>query len=207
MKKERRSQTVMLTECSVMLALSVVLSFVKVWEMPMGGSVTLLSMLPVLLISVKYGAKGGLSTAFVLALFQLVLGIASGNVFVYCTSVGTAAVCALFDYLLPFTVLGLGGIFCKRSVSAGKSRKTFALLLGGFAAVIALRFLCHFLTGVVIWSQWAPGGQSKYIYSLLYNGQYMLPEAVITLIGAAGLWKVSAVRRLLLPGEKKNTEN
>lgn len=185
-----------LTECSVMLALSIVLSFIKVWEMPMGGSVTLLSMLPVLLLSVKDGAKGAVPTAFVFALFQLLSGVAAGNVFVYCTNLFTVVICALFDYIVPFTVLGFGGVF-GRLCGKENEKKAYAAFLAGFAAVMAVRFLCHFITGVTVWSQWAPEGQSKYVYSLLYNGQFMLPECVFTTAGAAALLKLPAVKKLL----------
>ena len=193
------SNLLKLTECAVMLALSIALSFVKVWEMPMGGSVTLLSMLPVMLISVKYGIKGGLPIAFLNALFQLVMGVASGNVFVYCTTAVMVVVCVLFDYLLPFSVLGCAAMF--RKPAAGlrpKNRKAAdALLLAGFVIVIVCRFLCHFVTGFSIWGQWAPEGQSKFIYSLLYNGQYMLPECIFTVIGAAVLINIPVIRKQL----------
>ena len=195
MKTNRRINTVRLTECSVMLALSVVLTFVKVWEMPMGGSVTLLSMLPVMLISVKY-PKWGFVCSSLFALTQLFAGIASGNVFVWCTSLFSVAVCALFDYLLPFTVLGAAGL-PGNLYRGDNEKKRYVLMLAGFAAVMLLRFACHFVTGVVIWGQWAPEGQSKYVYSLLYNGQYMLPEGILTFAAAAVLLKIPAVKKLL----------
>lgn len=193
------SNLLKLTECAVMLALSIALSFVKVWDMPMGGSVTLLSMLPVMLISVKYGIKGGLPIAFLYALFQLLMGVASGNVFVYCTTGVMVVVCVLFDYLLPFSVLGCAAMF--RKPAAGlrpQNRKAAdALLLTGFVLVIVARFLCHYVTGFAIWGQWAPEGQSKFIYSLLYNGQYMLPECIFTVIGAAVLINIPVIRKQL----------
>ena len=191
-------KTIKLTECSVLLALSIVLSFIKIIPMPMGGAVTLLSMLPVMLVSLKYGFAGGVPCAFVLSLFELFSGIASGNVFVWCTEVRTVIICALFDYLIPFTVLGFAGMFRK---AAAKKRETNrraadALLLAGFVIVIAARFCCHFITGFTIWGQWADG-QSPYIYSLIYNGQYMLPECVFTVAGAAVMLKVPVIRRQL----------
>ena len=195
----KNTKLLMLTECSVMLALSIVLSLVKIIRMPMGGSVTLLSMLPVMLIAVKYGFKGGLPCAFGLALYRLFEGIASGNVFVYCTEAKTVIICALFDYLIPFTVLGCAAMFRKpaEKLRPDKRGAADALLLAGFVAVIFVRFLCHFITGFTIWGQWAPEGQSAYIYSLLYNGQYMLPECVFTTVGAAVMINIPAIRRLL----------
>lgn len=177
-----------LTECSVMLALSIVLSFVKIWQMPMGGEVTLFSMLPIALISVKYGFKQGLSTAFVYALFKLAMGFAGGDVFVYCATAFAVVICVLFDYIIPFSVLGFSGMFRKKG-SIGAA--------AGTAITIVIRFLCHFITGFVIWSQWAPEGQSKYIYSLIYNGQYMLPECIMTCAGAFILTRIPRIRKLL----------
>lgn len=182
------SKTTVLTECSVMLALSVVLSFVQIWHMPMGGEVTLLSMLPVALISVKYGLKQGLTTAFLFSLFHLARGVASGEVFVYCATAFAVIVCVLFDYIAPFTVLGLSGLFRKKG-SVG--------VCAGIILSLLLRFCCHFITGIVIWAQWAPEGQSKYIYSLIYNGQYMLAECVLTAAGAAVLMRIPRIRQLL----------
>lgn len=177
-----------LTECSVMLALSIVLSFVQIWKMPMGGEVTLLSMLPVALISVKYGIKQGLSTAFLFSLFHLLRGIAGGEVFVYCATGFAVVICVLFDYIVPFSVLGLSGVLRKKGTPG---------VCAGIILALVLRFLCHFLTGVVIWAQWAPEGQSKYIYSLLYNGQYMLAECALTLAGAVLLMRIPRVSALI----------
>ena len=193
------SKLLMLTECSVMLALSIVLSFVKVWKMPMGGAVTLLSMLPIMLISVKYGIKGGLPIAFLNALFQLVMGVASGNVFVYCTTAVMVIICVLFDYIVPFTVLGCAAMFRKpaEKLRPGNRQAADVLLLAGFVLVIVARFACHYITGFSIWGQWAPEGQSKYIYSLIYNGQYMLPECIFTTIGAAVLINIPVIRKQL----------
>ena len=170
---------------AVLLALSITLTFVKVWAMPMGGEVTLLSMLPVALVSFKYGLKQGFLTAFLFSLFHLIKGIFSGNVFVYCVTAWAVIICVLFDYLVPFTAIGIAGIF-KKGGAVGAAL--------GMALACVIRFACHFVTGVVIWGQWAPEGQSKFIYSLLYNGQYMLPECVfsciaIVLLAISPFWK------------------
>ncbi len=187
-KNNRRNNIVKLAECSVMLALSVVLSFIEVWKMPMGGGITLLSMLPICLISVKYGISGALPTAFLYSVIQFAIGFASGNVFVYCTTIFTWIICLLFDYIVPFTVLGFSGIFKNKLGNTG--------ILLGIALMIFIRFVCHYITGVVIWGQWAEG-MSPYLYSLIYNGQYMLPECIFTSIGAGILIKIPSVRKLL----------
>ncbi len=187
-KNKKSENLIKLAECSVMLALSVVLSFVEVWKMPMGGGVTLLSMLPVCLVSIKYGIKGALPTAFLYSVIQFAIGFASGNVFVYCVTPLTWVLCFLFDYIVPFTVLGFAGIFRKRLGNIG--------IIAGIALVICVRFVCHYVTGVVIWGQWAEG-MSPYLYSLIYNGQYMLPECIFTCIGAGILIKIPQIKKLL----------
>ena len=195
----KNTKLLMLTECSVMLALSIVLSFVKVWKMPMGGAVTLLSMLPIMLISVKYGLKGGLPCGLLYALFNLLMGVASGDVFVYCTTAVMVVICVLFDYLLPFSVLGCAAMFRGPAAKLRPNNRKAAdlLLLSGFVLVILVRFACHYITGFSIWGQWAPEGQSKYIYSLIYNGQYMLPECIFTVIGATVLINIPVIRKQL----------
>lgn len=187
----RNKKLVALCECSVLLALSVALSFVEILPMPMGGSVTLLSMLPVMLAACKYGTKTGLSVSLLFSLFHLAKGFFSGNVFVWCTGIAVIAVCVAFDYVLPFTVLGAAGIFRKKGTKG---------ILAGMVLVMFIRFLCHFVTGVAVWGQWAPEGQSKFVYSLIYNGQYMLPECIFTTVAAAVLLRVKQVRKLLVNG-------
>ena len=187
-KNKRRKNLIKLAECSVMLALSVVLSFIEVWKMPMGGGITLLSMLPVCLIAVKYGTRGALPTAFLYSVIQFAIGFAGGNVFVYCTTIFTWIMCLLFDYLVPFTVLGFSGIFKKKFGAVG--------IISGIALMIFIRFVCHYITGVVIWGQWAEG-MSPYLYSLVYNGQYMLPECIFTCIGAGILIRIPQIKKLL----------
>ncbi len=187
-KNKRRNSLLKLAECSVMLALSTVLSFIEIWKMPMGGGITLLSMLPVCLIAVKYGVKGALPTAFLYSVIQFAIGFSSGNVFVYCVTPFTWIMCMLFDYLVPYTVLGFSGAFRKKLGNTG--------IIAGIALMIALRFVCHYITGVVIWGQWAEN-MSPYLYSLVYNGQYMLPECIFTCIGAGILIKIPQIRKLL----------
>lgn len=196
--RKRKDNLRKLTICSVMLALSVVLSFLKVWEMPMGGSVTLLSMLPVCLVSKKYGVSGALPTAFLFSVIQFVQGFASGNVFVYCTTASTWIICMLFDYIVPFTVLGFSGAFRNKltAVRIFKYEFRYFGFILGIIMVMLLRFVCHYVTGVVIWGQWAEG-MSPYLYSFLYNGQYMLPECIFTCIGAVLLMKVPQLHKLL----------
>ena len=103
-----------LCECALMLALSVVLSYIKFFSLPFDGSITLFSMLPICLISIKYGISWGLGTAFCYSWFQIL----QGGVFGWGLT-PTMLIASLFlDYLLAFTVLGLAGIFRKKGLTS-----------------------------------------------------------------------------------------
>ncbi|MBR3974278.1 MAG: energy-coupled thiamine transporter ThiT [Clostridia bacterium] len=194
--KTKNTKIVKLTECAMLLALSIILSFVTVYQMPMGGGITLLSMLPVMLVSIKYGIGTGLSVSLTFSLFQLLQGILSGNVFVYCTTASAQIICALFDYIVPFAVLGFAGIFVNIGKKNSSVNAYILKAVSGIAIMIFLRFVCHYITGVVIWGQWAEN-MSPYLYSLIYNAQYMLPECIFTAVAAAILLRVNRIRQLL----------
>jgi thiamine transporter len=173
MKTNTKTQIRTLVECAILVALSFVLSFVKFWEMPFGGSVTLLSMLPICVAALRHGPKWGFGTAFVYSITQaLVSGAAAWGL-----TPTVLIVCYLLDYILAFTVLGFCGFF------KNKSPLVQSLAVAG---VCVLRFICHYLSGVTIWS--GSGLEyniaNPYLYSLLYNGGYMLPETIFTAIGS-----------------------
>ena len=159
----------------------------------MGGSVTLASMLPILFIGLQFGYKWGLGSAFVYSLVQLMQALIKGNVFVYCVGATAVIVCILFDYILPFSVLGLSA-FAKakegKEVSIPKALIVFSIL-------IVIRFICHFVTGMTIWGQWDDGFIGAFTYSLAYNGSYMLPELVITVVLAGALLAAKPIRRYI----------
>ena len=188
-----KTKTHSLVLAAMMVALSFVLSCAKLQEMPMGGSITVGSMLPLMLIAVGKGNKWGLGAAFVASLFQLLQAVVAGNVFPYCETPVTLITCVLFDYVVPFTLIGLAGMF--RHVSFGKVRHGGIYL--GIFLVCAIRFVCHYITGVAIWGQWAPDGMGKYLYSLLYNGEYMLPELAITLVLAVCLFESPEIQKMI----------
>lgn len=182
-----------LCECAVMIALAFALSFAKVWEMPLGGSVTIASMLPIMLISVKYGIKLGVPVAFVYSLTQLLQAFVEGNVFPYCETPLTFTVCLLFDYVVPFTVLGLAGVFKK--INLFKNREIAVYV--GMTLSVLLRFICHFITGVAIWGQWAPDGMGKFVYSLAYNGSFLSVDFIICIVAAVLMLRKSEIRKLV----------
>ena len=184
----RSKKLLTMVECAMMVALAFALSWAVIWEMPMGGSVTLASMLPIMFIGIKYGPKIGLGTAFVYSATQIAQAIVKGNVFPYCQSGFMIVICALFDYVVPFTVLGLAGILTNKG-------KLGAYV--GMVSVTVVRFLCHFITGVAIWGQWRPEGMGKIIYSLVYNGTFLSVDFLICLAVAIPLLQVTQIRKLI----------
>ncbi len=181
-----------LTVCAVLIALATALSFVTIWEMPFGGSVTLLSMLPIVLIPILYGTGWGMVSAFLYSVIQLACSLGKLMSWGLTPSVFIGAV--LLDYLVAFSLLGLAGLF---------RNKGFFGVMGGVSLVLVLRFTSHFLSGVILWAnfeEFVAFGHSwvnhPALYSLCYNGMFMLPELALTLIGAAVLYKTGTVDRL-----------
>ena len=186
------NKTKIMTECALLVALSTVLSFVKVWQMPWGGSITLFSMLPVCFISIRHGLKWGLGSSFLYAVIQLFLGITMDGLLGWGLTGGVLVACIMLDYVLAFSCLGLSGLF--RS-------KGFAGIVTGVKLCILVRFLCHLLSGVYVFSSvgklWEGFETSNsWFYSLVYNGCYMLPELIMTLVGAAVVYKALLNRKI-----------
>lgn len=174
------SKTRTLVECALMIALGTVLANIKIYELPNGGSVTLFSMLPFILISFRHGVKWGLFTGFVNSLLQMLLGFYAPPAPGLLPLVGMI----LLDYVLAFTLLGLACVFAKPF----KNR-----LLGvavGTAIVCLIRFLCSFLSGVLIWGN-LNEGLPEWVYSLTYNGSYMLPETILSVVAVVLLHKAA----------------
>ena len=199
--KQRTSTIYTLCECAIFLALAVALSFVKFAQLPFDGSITLASMLPICLISIKHGLRWGLGTAFCYSWFQIL----QGGVFAWGLT-PTMLIASLFlDYILAFTVLGLAGLF--RS-------KGYWGMIAGIALVCVLRFLVHFVAGVVLWAnleEFIAFGKEwinrPVLYSICYNGIYMLPETVLTTVMGAILFKIPQIKRIITQPIKISKEN
>lgn len=177
----KNKQVRTLVECAVLIALSFVLSLLTIWELPNGGSITPLSMLPVCLIGLLHGPKWGFGSAFVYSVLQLL----NGRVFSWGLTWYVLIVCILADYIFAYTALGVTGFF------KGKGNK--GIILGTFLAVF-LRFVFHYISGITIWRS---VDMNPYLYSLLYNGSYMLPECVFTVLGAIAICNVPAFKKIL----------
>ena len=197
MAKTSSEKIHILVECAIMIALGTVLSLIKVYEAPYGGSVTLLSMAPMILLSLRRGVKVGLPAAFVYSVLQLILGLSS---VAWVPSPSGKIWCILLDYIFAFTVLGLGGIFRNVKFSKNETTNLFVSALLGALLVTALRFLCHILSGAVIWYaldlEWYADDPThivnrygKWLFSAIYNGTFMIPEIIETVIGVPLLHK------------------
>ncbi len=171
----KQQKMLRLVESGLLLALATVLSMVKVLDLPYGGSITAFSALPILLVAYRHGTPWGLLTALAHALIQLMLGAGTLS---YATSAGAAVAIVVLDYLLAFTVLGLGGIFRRRTSGQGTALVLGALLTGG------LRYVLHVIAGCTVWAGLSIPTEAALIYSLAYNATYMVPEVAVTAIGA-----------------------
>ena len=180
------SKSIRLTESAIMLAFATVLSLIKIVDMPFGGSVTACSMLPILIIAYRYGTKWGLFTAFAASLLQMLMGL---NSFSYVTSTRALIAVAVFDFLLAFMAMGLGGVF--RKVISSQS----GALAAGAVLACFIRYLCHTGVGATVWADISIPAHDALIYSIVYNASYMVPETIITVIGAIFVGQMLDFRR------------
>ena len=211
-----QSKTNRLTESAMLLSVAIVLELVSkmfIPEQPFGGQITFAAMLPVILISYRHGVKWGFLASFTYALIEMVIGgktVAAAfqpGFFGDGTMIGNAIIMCLLDYLVAYTALGLGGIFRNRTEKPGK-----ALMLGSIVAIGA-RFLSHVVSGYILFSGWAEwyftqegfpawGAQLVaalspnvlgFVYSLVYNGMYMVPEIILTAIVSVFLARAKGI--------------
>lgn len=194
--------TKILCECAIMLAMSIALSFFAISPGTFGGSITPASMLPVLFVGIRHGHKWGFGTAFVYSVFQLLTGL---SYFSYIKGFGPYLICILFDFVLAFTMLGITSFAKPRNNTKEESKylesetpKYNLIKVFGFIALaMVMRFVCHFISGITIWREYDIYN-NPYIYSLVYNLIYMLPEMLICLAVAALLLSTKKSREFLL---------
>ncbi len=208
-------KTKKLVTTAMLLAFALVLSLIQVIQMPFGGSVTLVSMLPVILIGYMYGTKWGILSAFVYSILQLLTGMGTVSAF-FLPGEGQlalpSAICiCIIDYILAYTMLGFGGIF------KGRLKTPTAQVCFGAIAAMMLRYLMHIISGAIFfgaWAQWffadstglsqisfmsdfcdwvinsIKGSGLSIFYSIVYNGAYMIPEIIITTLFAPIIYKI-----------------
>ena len=210
-----QQKTKRLTESAMLIAIAVVLELagkMLIPPMPFGGQLTLCAMLPIVLISYRHGVRWGLTSGFGYALVQMALGAGTVTAafqpgyFGDGTMVGRALIMCLMDYILAYSVLGLGGCFRNR-LSRGPA------LLWGSIVALSSRYLAHIFSGYILFAGWAEwfftqegfpawGAQLVqtmapntlgWLYSIVYNGLYMIPEMIITAMAALLMAKIPGV--------------
>lgn len=214
------NKTKRLTESAMLLAVAIVLELAAklfIPEMPFGGQITIVSMLPVVLISYRHGMKWGFVAAFTYALLEMALGAKTVSAaflpgyFGDSAMIWNALLMCLMDYVAAYTVLGLGGIFRDRTENRGA-----ALSLGSLVALGA-RYICHIVSGYILFSGYAewyftqegfPAWGARLVesmtptalgllYSVVYNGMYMIPEMILTALAALLVAKIPQITRKL----------
>ncbi len=211
-----QTKTKRMTESAMLIALAVVLEVVGrtvIPPMPFGGQLTLVSMLPIVLVSYRHGVRWGLTTGFAYSLVQMALGADTVTAafqpgyFGDGTMIGNALIMCLCDYVLAYTLLGLGGCFRGKVKNSG-----VALMLGSIVALMG-RYLAHIVSGFVLFAGWAewfftqegfPAWGASLVaslspemlgltYSVVYNGLYMVPEMVLTAVCAVLIARIPRI--------------
>ncbi|SDZ01751.1 thiamine transporter [Proteiniborus ethanoligenes] len=167
-----------LAESGIMIALATVLSMIPLYKMPFGGSVTAGSMIPIILIGIRWGTLPGLLAGTVYGLIQAVLEPYIVHPLQF-----------LLDYPIAFGLLGLSGMY--RSIKSikpeSKTMEYVGAVIGVFIAIFG-RFISHVLSGVVYFSENAKDLDS-WSYSLKYNGGYLGVELIVSIIIIMLIWK------------------
>lgn len=213
-----QTKTKRLTESAMLIALAVVLELAGrtvIPPMPFGGQLTLCAMLPIVLISYRHGVKWGLTAGFGYSLVQMALGADvvtaafQPGYFGDGTQIFRALIMCLMDYVLAYTLLGLGGCFRDKIRSSGIS------LMCGALVAMACRYLSHIFSGYILFSGWAewfftqegfPGWGAElvsslsptllgWLYSIVYNGMYMIPEMILTAVAAVLIARIPHVAK------------
>lgn len=205
---KRNEKTMKLVTSGILIALGTILSLIKVFEGLYGGSITLFSMVPIIVIAYMYGVKWGILSGTVYGILQGILGATASQAFAGLTGY-KVVIMLLLDYIIAFAVLGLGGMFRNKI-----KNKTLGISLGALVASL-VRYLIHFISGFILWKEYATWffedvftnslGQSillnidgsllAALYSLIYNGSYMIPETIITVAGVIIIMAVKPIRK------------
>lgn len=201
---------------AMFLAIAVILSFIKIFELPFGGSVTLASAMPIIIIGYIYGIKWGINSALVYAVLQIFTGMNTISAFflpgenqmAFSAAVG---IC-IFDYVLAYGAIGCGGIFKNKFKSRLKE------IVMGTIFAMTLKYLIHIISGTIFFGMWADwffgdgtglsqikalkpfcdfvvnnmkGTGLSLFYSVIYNGAYMIPEIAVTSIAVPFVYKIT----------------
>lgn len=170
----KQNKTLFMVEIAIFAALALLLDFLsgllmgRFW--PQGGSISL-AMVPVFLMAFRWGIKGGVLTGLLLGGLQILTGAVPFHFASW-----------IIDYFVAFAVVGLAGIYMNKVVQNyqdGQFVKANMYVISGVFLGSFLRFLCHYLSGIILFGAYAPADQPVALYSLVYNGTYMLPTFIV----------------------------
>lgn len=207
-------KTKKLVTTSMLIAIATILSLIVIFALPFGGSITAASMVPIVLVGYLYGIRWGVFSAFAYSLIQMLVGMGTVSAFFLPgesqMSVPAAIMICFIDYIAAYTCLGLAGVFGKRF-----KNQTLSVICGTIM-VCLMRYLFHTVSGAIFFGEWAEwffadstglsqigvlkgfcswvmsnfsGNGLSIVYSLIYNGSYMIPETIITVIVTPLLYK------------------
>ncbi|WP_251421765.1 energy-coupled thiamine transporter ThiT [Veillonella agrestimuris] len=168
-----QSKTRMLAEAGVAIAIAQVLSFIVIFHMPQGGSIKAASLVPLMIFAYRWGGSKGVLAGVVYGILHFLLGFKSS---IHYLSI-------ILDYIVAYGAIGVCGYF--RNVTGG-------LVIGPIVA-IALRWMASVTSGAIVFASYAPQGENPWIYSMVYNASYMLPDGIINIIVFVFIYK--AVKR------------
>ncbi len=176
MQRTKKHSIRALVECAIMIALSTVLSIIKIIDLPYGGAVTVASMLPIVIAVYRHGWAYGIGVCLVNSTIQLLFGM---NTLSYAVNWQAVVAIILFDYIIAFSVFALSAIF-KRKIKNQASAMSLGVVLCSL-----LRYLCHTIVGCTVWAGISIPTTATILYSLSYNATYMIPEAIILALTTA----------------------
>ena len=220
---QTKFNTQRLTTSAVMIALATILAMVcaviPFLNLPFGGGFTIASMLPIVIVSYMYGMKWGFFTAGVYSAIQIVMDLYLGKGSTIMAlfmpnsedfmGYGAAVAILVIDYVIAYSLLGFGGAFRNKI-----KNKTVALALGA-ALALSLRYIAHIVSGYIFYGAWAEwfftqdnfysigtwildsfSGQAlALVYSVFYNGLYMIPEIIITVVAAIAVSRLPVIKK------------
>ncbi|WP_129600006.1 energy-coupled thiamine transporter ThiT [Anaerophilus nitritogenes] len=157
----RKFTTKMIVEAGIMIALAQILSYIKIFEAPYGGSITAGSMVPIFIYSIIWGCRPGILAGVVYGILQFLLG----------KSWSLHILSIVFDYIAAFGVLGLAGLLNKNL-----KRVNISVCIATIG-----RFISHVISGAIVFKAYAPAGENPWIYSIKYNASYLVPELIISI--------------------------
>ena len=178
--ENRNQNLVSMVECALFVAAAIVLDFIKFYELPNGGSLKFV-MLPLIIFALRRGFKWGTISGMLYLVISIILG--REGIFYPGSTATVIIVCILFDYIIAYSTVGLAPVFAKLF----KNR-----LVGvGFATfmVCFIRFISHFISGATIWGDFTNGAKGAILFSISYNGSYMLPIAIVCTVANVVIYK------------------